>query len=429
MPKGKAMALRNNKGKARGSGTVSNLRRERFRQRGLERENLHMSAEDRQVDWGSVGTLLTKRLSPQELVEMLKPKKKPEPEEEPLQVSEAAGSGAALAERVAPAPGEAEAQPLDERELGPSQVEEAKGKGEGWTKVGHSRYKKAVEGEEEEDLASEADWGRSSSSASSSRSRSQKPISKKARLVARKTLERLEETKALAKRAFVSAKAAAEEGEGRKRQAVADACPVYVVEMGKEEEREEGKNGVEEEEGEEEVVVEEEEEGREEAEEEAPEEEELDWHLQPEFGEVEWVAVDLHGVLEVRGWVDRASLQRLQAHGVKVWVLSFASQRWRKSQVARVVGELEEEGLVDWLKVTDARTGARGKTQWLLWKGVRVIFDDNWNIVKEARRAGVDAYHIGRHAGSFWSLGDAVEHFLAKRKSHQPAGNKRTGWS
>ena len=85
--------------------------------------------------------------------------------------------------------------------------------------------------------------------------------------MARKTLERLEETKALAKRAFVSAKAAAEEGEGRKRQAVADACPVYVVEMGKEEEKEEGKNGVEEEEGEEEVVVEEEE-GREEDEEE-----------------------------------------------------------------------------------------------------------------------------------------------------------------
>ena len=35
--------MRNNKGKAAGSGTVSNKRREAFKQKGLERENMHMS--------------------------------------------------------------------------------------------------------------------------------------------------------------------------------------------------------------------------------------------------------------------------------------------------------------------------------------------------------------------------------------------------
>ena len=40
---------------------------------------------------------------------------------------------------------------------------------------------------------------------------------------------------------------------------------------------------------------------------------------------------------------------------------------------------------MDYLKITSSRTGPHGKTKWLLWKGVRVLFDDNWSIVKEAQ--------------------------------------------
>ena len=306
-----------------------------------------MSAEDRQVEWASVGDTADKVPVPEEALELLNPKKKPEPQEEPLQVSEAAGSGAALVERVA------EARPHDKRELGPSQVEQAK----------HTR-KRCGGG------------SRLRGRLSSSRSRSQKPISKKARLlVASKTFKRLEETKALAKRAFVSAKAGAEEGEGRKRQAVADACPLYLLEKRRKERMGWRRRW---------------------------------WWRRRKVGKRMMRRPQCGGGARLGGQGQPPEAPGTWTEGRPGW--------W-------------EEGLVDWLKVTDVRTGPRGKTQWLLWKGVRVIFDDNWNIVKETRRAGVDAYHIGRHSGSFWSLGDAVEHFLAKRKSHKLAGNKRAGGS
>ena len=51
-----------------------------------------------------------------------------------------------------------------------------------------------------------------------------------------------------------------------------------------------------------------------------------------EEGESSWVAVDYHGTLEQSGWEDRISLNRLTKAGYKVWILSFASQRWRKRE-------------------------------------------------------------------------------------------------
>ena len=71
--------LRNNKGRASGAGTVSNVRREAFKKKGLERENKNMGEEDKlskEVDWEVEKTRNTKarKLSPEEVAEMMKPK-------------------------------------------------------------------------------------------------------------------------------------------------------------------------------------------------------------------------------------------------------------------------------------------------------------------------------------------------------------------
>ena len=198
--------------------------------------------------------------------------------------------------------------------------------------------------------------------------------------------------------------------------------PGVEEEKGKMEE-EEVQEAVEKEEVEE-VEVEEDEEEEEEEEKERVverwgEEEEDHLHFEAEGSIVRWVAVDFHGVLEVKHWLDRPSLRCLQEEGYRVWVVSFASHRWRKRQIWEAVNNLREEGLVDYLTITSARTGPEGKTRWLLRKGVRVLFDDNWHIIKQARSAGVDTYHIGVQHGSYWHLRDAVRSFLDKRKREQ----------
>ena len=71
--------LRNNKGRASGAGTVSNVRREAFKKKGLERENKNMGEEDKlskDMDWEVETTRNTKarKLSPEEVAEMMKPK-------------------------------------------------------------------------------------------------------------------------------------------------------------------------------------------------------------------------------------------------------------------------------------------------------------------------------------------------------------------
>ena len=71
--------LRNNKGRASGTGTASNVRREAFKKKGLERENKNMGEEDKlpkEVNWEVEKTRNTKarKLSPEEVAEMMKPK-------------------------------------------------------------------------------------------------------------------------------------------------------------------------------------------------------------------------------------------------------------------------------------------------------------------------------------------------------------------
>ena len=77
---------KNSKGKAAGSGTVSSTRREKFKQKGLLRENADMEKEDQVVDWEEdrkKGNKKTKLLSEEEVSEFFKPKKgKPKEEKE-----------------------------------------------------------------------------------------------------------------------------------------------------------------------------------------------------------------------------------------------------------------------------------------------------------------------------------------------------------
>ena len=241
----------NNKGKPAGSGTVTQGRREAFKKKALARELKHMGEEDVQVPWERVMALKARLLTPEEVQEYLKPKPKPEPEPEEALDQRASASlderGSALTGRQAKAKahtldqrvgaqakakaldkrvgrpkekarpkaqgaqkeskaspfdkkGEAEekeqSQALDQRVLAPSEKQLAQEEeGGGWRKVGHSRYNKKAFLEEVEPV-SDVDWGGSSSSSSSQ----SKP--KKARLAFRQVLDRLEETRALAKRAL-----------------------------------------------------------------------------------------------------------------------------------------------------------------------------------------------------------------------------------
>ena len=74
----------NCKGKPLGSGTVSNKRREEFRQKGFERENKNMKLEDEHskgVDWEAEkkkGNKKARKLTPNEVEEMMNPKGKEE---------------------------------------------------------------------------------------------------------------------------------------------------------------------------------------------------------------------------------------------------------------------------------------------------------------------------------------------------------------
>ena len=70
-------ALKNNKGKKAGSGTVSNVSREAFKKKGMERENRNTQAEDQlsqDVDWEVAKSKNTKarKLSQEEVAEMMK---------------------------------------------------------------------------------------------------------------------------------------------------------------------------------------------------------------------------------------------------------------------------------------------------------------------------------------------------------------------
>ena len=71
------------------------------------------------------------------------------------------------------------------------------------------------------------------------------------------------------------------------------------------------------------------------------------------------MAVDYHGALELAGWEDRISLNRLTKAGFKVWILSFASQRWRKREVLNKIERLKYLGLCHYGTVTSARRAAR----------------------------------------------------------------------
>ena len=76
---------KNPKGKAAGSGTVSATRREKFRQKGLLRENENMGKEDQVVDWEEdrrKGNKKPKLLSEEEVAKFFEPKKDAKKEED-----------------------------------------------------------------------------------------------------------------------------------------------------------------------------------------------------------------------------------------------------------------------------------------------------------------------------------------------------------
>ena len=75
---------KNSKGKAAGSGCVTAARREKFRQKGLLRENENMGKEDQKVDWeedGRKGNKKPKLLSEAEVAKFFEPKEPKEPKE------------------------------------------------------------------------------------------------------------------------------------------------------------------------------------------------------------------------------------------------------------------------------------------------------------------------------------------------------------
>ena len=127
-----------------------------------------------------------------------------------------------------------------------------------------------------------------------------------------------------------------------------------------------------------------------------------------------WVAIDWFQTIEVEEGVwDMEALELLKKAGVRVWVVSYAG----KVQGQRVFNKcdwLAEEGLVGHCTIVARKTGWQGKVaeiQRRNW-GISHIFDDNYDIIKEAQESGLEPYHISKRWG-YGSLTKAVKDFLA----------------
>ena len=136
-----------------------------------------------------------------------------------------------------------------------------------------------------------------------------------------------------------------------------------------------------------------------------------------------WVAVDWYRTIELsNGYIQKGALRALKEAGVKVWVLSFCGKE-RSEEVQEKYDGLLQEGLVDTISFTWSKTGRNGKKATMENWGVEYLFDDAYDIIREATAAGMVCYWIGPQQDgqseydAYPDLMAAVERFLGQ---HEP---------
>ena len=141
------------------------------------------------------------------------------------------------------------------------------------------------------------------------------------------------------------------------------------------------------------------------------------------------VGIDWHNVLEVRGNVDEASLEKLIQHGVECTICSYCFKN-TAAKVIRRANEMRCSLDLKRIEITEERTGEGGKCDLYEKWCIDVLFDDAVDICKEGLEKGLHVYPIctyyNRHDW-FRELGyepyatfaDAVHDFL---QTYGPGG-------
>jgi hypothetical protein len=140
--------------------------------------------------------------------------------------------------------------------------------------------------------------------------------------------------------------------------------------------------------------------------------------------EPETIAVDWHNVLEIRdqiSWPAVESMTSLEKGGYDVCIISYAGPK-RGREVLTKISRLGPVSKNWGRHITSERCGPNGKAQLCLDKGIKIIIDDNAQILKECLAKGLEVMPIkttfeqhGWYDGpKFNSCKDAVD-FILKR--------------
>ena len=410
--------LRNNKGRATGTGTVSNVRREAFKKKGMERENKNMGEEDKlskEVDWEVEKGRNTKarKLSPEEVAEMMKPK---EPQVKKEEVKKEGKGAVSLDKRENKRKGGGKSpSQMDEDEGGGPKKKgkgghegeipqgKGKGKGKGQGKKGPKKGKeKKGKGDGSDTSLDQREVSQADESKSTTLDKSEvkqeapaEPSSlDKSEVKPDASLDKSEAKTLGPSEAQLAKKDGKVRGWTQKGASLWEPSP-SSPDWGGSESSDSGSQAAPlDKRGEAKVAK----------------LGQIHWAFKPLLPEM--VAIDFHNTLEVDDWVDEDTLHTLQRAGVKVWVISFGGHKRNQATIQTL--SRYRGTLIAHLSFTSQKSGWYGKAQLMQKWGVRYIFDDNEEVCNECEAAGMEVYRIGWHSGQkhYKCLADAVEAFL-----------------
>jgi hypothetical protein len=141
------------------------------------------------------------------------------------------------------------------------------------------------------------------------------------------------------------------------------------------------------------------------------------------------VAIDWHNVLEVKGRIDEASLEKLIQHGVECTICSYCFKN-TAAKVIRQANQMRCSLDLKRIEITEERTGPGGKCDLYEKWCIDVLFDDAEDICREGLQKGLHVYPICtpyihhewyRELGGepYATFADAVNDFL---KTYGPGG-------
>lgn len=142
--------------------------------------------------------------------------------------------------------------------------------------------------------------------------------------------------------------------------------------------------------------------------------------------EVIHICVDWHNTLEKDDDVSADNMAALTCllQVAKVHLISFVGSGSRKKQVLKDMKMLPQYDKLSTSMAIFNQLGEDGKVDWACHLGCTVIFDDQPEIIKEAKQWGLDAYGIAhpraKHKGQFWAtFAEAVLDYLDKLAQYQ----------